>query len=65
LVAGSSFTSPARRLAENDPRLELLGWDELLPLLDQHLGADWGRFVDHHIAESMKKAGIGPAERAA
>lgn len=64
LVAASSFTRPARRLAESDPRVELLGWEELLPLLDQHLGADWGRFVDHHIADSMKKAGIGAAERA-
>jgi restriction system protein len=60
LVTASSFTSPARRLAENDPRLELLGWDELLPLLDQHLGADWGRLVDHHIAESMKRPASGP-----
>ena len=55
LVTTSRFTRPAREMAQRDPRLELLGWEEILPLLDEHLGADWGRNVDRLIAESMRE----------
>src|SRR5471032_1858780 len=58
LATTGSFTKPARTLANNDPRLELVGWEELLPLLDEHLGADWGRTIDSHVTRSMQRTGF-------
>jgi restriction system protein len=58
LVSTSSFTKPARDLVACEPRLELLGWKELLCLLDEHLGADWGLNVDAHITDSMSRTGF-------
>jgi restriction system protein len=58
LVTTGSFTKPARDLAASDPRLELISWQELLALLDQHLGADWGRDVDWLVTSSMRRAGL-------
>ena len=64
VVASSSFTKPARDFATADPRLELIGWSELLPLLDEHLGANWGRNVDRLLADSAQKAASTPTSAA-
>lgn len=52
-ISASSFTQPAREFAAGDPQLQLLAWDALLPLLDEHLGGDWGRAVDTIISLSI------------
>ena len=56
LVAPSGFTKPARTMAQHEPRIELMGWEALLSLLDQHLGAQWGQSVDQIITDSLKRA---------
>lgn len=61
LVSASWFTRPCREFAASDPRLELLDWDQLLELLDQHLGADWGRHVDVIVSRSMQRARLAGA----
>jgi restriction system protein len=55
VAAASHFTKPARAFASENSRIELLGWNRLLPLLDRYLGADWGRNVDRYIAESVSQ----------
>jgi restriction system protein len=61
IVSASSFTRPCREFAASDPRLELLDWDQLLDLLDRHLGADWGRHVDVILSRSMHRTGFAGA----
>jgi restriction system protein len=58
LVTVGSFTQPARQFAARNHTLELLGWDGLLPLLDQHLGATWSQHVDRSVALSMQRTGF-------
>lgn len=58
LVCTSSFTRGAKKFADADARLELIGWPELLPLLDEHLGTDWGLRVDSHVTASVRRCGI-------
>ena len=57
LATPGHFTRPARDLAHSDSRLEILAWTELLPLLDEHLGADWGVWIDKYISGSIQCSG--------
>jgi restriction system protein len=55
LVTTSTFTRPARMEAAAQPQLELIDWAELLPLLDEHLGADWHHSLRWHIEQSRRR----------
>lgn len=55
LITTSTFTGPAREEAAQQPQLELIDWDELLPLLDEHLGADWHHGLDRRIEDSRRR----------
>jgi restriction system protein len=55
LVSGSWFTRGARRIADENPRLELVNGRELVVLLNQYLGHLWPSRVDQFIAESQKR----------
>jgi restriction system protein len=60
LVTVGSFTRPAELFASRNHNLELLDWQGLLPLLDQHLGATWSQDVDGLVALSMRRSGLPP-----
>ena len=54
LVTTSHFTSGAEKYAEQNPRLELITGDEMVLLLNEHLGPKWPLHIDRLIAESQK-----------
>jgi len=56
IVTTSRFTKATRDLASESSRVELLGWEDLLPLLDGFLGAAWSRDVDRLIARSSAQS---------
>jgi hypothetical protein len=41
--------------AAAQPQLELIDWDDLLRLLDEHLGADWHHGLGRHIEQSRRR----------
>jgi len=55
LICTGGFTRPAVEFARRNPRLELIGWRELLALLNQHFGARWALNVDYLVARSIKR----------
>jgi restriction system protein len=55
IVTNAKFTTPSSKLADSDPRLELVDGDRLIPLLNQYLGANWPSHVDVHIARSLSR----------
>lgn len=50
LVTTGRYEAGALRMAEQDPRIELLGREQILQLLNEHCGADWFKRVDRLIA---------------
>lgn len=54
LITTSSFTRPADKFAE-DNHLELIPGDQLVRLMNEHLGAKWALHVDRLITESRLK----------
>jgi restriction system protein len=56
LVATSGFTAPARSFARDDPRITLLGGDELVREFNRVLGADWPARIDQLLLESEAHA---------
>ncbi len=51
LVTTSRFTDPAKKLADRNP-LELISGDQLVRLMNEHLGANWPMHVDRLITAS-------------
>jgi len=49
VVACGDFTAQARNAADATPTIELIGFQELNVLLNQHLGADWPRSMSFYI----------------
>jgi restriction system protein len=49
LVTTGRFEAGALKMAEKDPRIELLGREQILQLLNEHCGADWFVRVDRLI----------------
>lgn len=54
LTTTSRFTGPAIQFAEEN-RLELVSGDQLVRLMNEHLGAKWPTHVDRLITESQRK----------
>lgn len=48
----SRFTKPARDFARKNPRLELLSGNQLVLLMNEHLGPSWPVHIDRLISES-------------
>lgn len=55
LVTTGRYEAGALKMAETDPRIELLGPEHILQLLNEHCGADWFTRVDRLITTT--KAG--------
>lgn len=54
VVTTSRFTKGAKDFADRNPRLELISGDELIPLLNEHLGSRWSLQIERLISESRK-----------
>src|SRR5262249_3618409 len=52
LATTGRFTDPTRRFANRNPRLELLSADELIPLMNEHLGTKWSLHVERLVREA-------------
>lgn len=52
VVTTSRFTKPARKYAAENPRLELIGGDQLVLLMNEHLGPSWPLHIERLVAES-------------
>lgn len=55
LICTGGFTRPAVEFARRNARLELIGWQELVALLNEYFGAEWTLHVDYLVARSMKR----------
>ena len=55
LVTTSHFSPEARKLAEKDPRIELIARKALHRLLTEHFGEFWVTHTDFLISESLKR----------
>lgn len=50
----SEFTNEARKLENENPRLELIGNKDLQALLNEYLGSDWSIHIDSIISERAR-----------
>lgn len=55
LVTTNKFTKGAINLANENPRLELISGDSLIPLLNEYLGAQWWNKIEGIIIDSQKQ----------
>lgn len=55
IAATSKFTKAARNLARSNPRLELIGGQELVLLFNEFLGPTWPLHIEHLVVESMRE----------
>lgn len=61
LVTTGRYEAGALQIDKQDPRIELIGRDEILQLLNEHCGADWFTRVDRLIT-SMKVGDGAPQD---
>jgi restriction system protein len=54
LVATTRFTKGTKDFAGKNPRLELIPVNDLIPLLNEHLGASWPRKIERLVVESQR-----------
>jgi restriction system protein len=52
LATTSRFTAGTQKFADENPRLELLDGDQLVRLLNEHLGTKWPLHIERYVAES-------------
>jgi restriction system protein len=52
LATTARFTRGSRRFSEENPRVELLPGEQLIPLMNQHLGTNWPLRIDYLKAEA-------------
>ncbi|HCK65609.1 MAG TPA: restriction endonuclease [Anaerolineae bacterium] len=55
LVTSGKFTKYAQIFSKENPRIELISNQELIPLLNEHLGPKWTSYIDSLLLESKKK----------
>jgi restriction system protein len=55
LVATSRFTEPAQKFAEHNPRLELISGEQLVILMNEHLGPHWPLHIESYIMDSQRQ----------
>ena len=56
LVTSSRFTRPAIEFALENPRLELIAGNQLVLLLNEHLGSKWPLHIDRLVMDSKREA---------
>jgi restriction system protein len=61
LITTSRFTAAARKFADENPRLELINGDQLVRLLNEHLGTKWPLHIEQYVAETSKIPSSGIA----
>jgi restriction system protein len=54
LTTTSRFTGPARKFADQNPRLELIAGDQLVLLMNEHLGPSWPLHIERLVAGSRR-----------
>jgi restriction system protein len=59
LVTSGRFTRSARVLSARNPRIELIAGEDLVPLLNEHLGTNWVAKIDGLILASKRQANKG------
>ena len=52
VVTNSRFTSPAKQFAQENPRIELIDGDSLIPLMNEHIGPRWPLQINRLVAEA-------------
>lgn len=55
LVATSRFTQPAQKFAKHNPRLELISGDQLVILMNEHLGPSWPIHIERYVSDSQRQ----------
>lgn len=55
LVTSSSFTRGAKKLAKDNPRIELISGIKLVPLLNEYLGPKWPLNIESIVVKSLNK----------
>lgn len=55
LITPTKFTKSAVKFSQENPRIELIGSEEIIPLLNQYLSPRWPSHIDHLLLESKKK----------
>lgn len=55
LVTTSRFTEPAQQYARENPRLELIAGEQLVILMNEHLGPSWPLQIDRLITDSKRE----------
>lgn len=56
LVTTSSFTRDAIKIAQRNPRLELINGEQLVMLLNEHLGSLWTVQIDRYISDRQRES---------
>jgi restriction system protein len=56
LVSTAGFTKGSRDLAGGNPRLELIGGRELIPLMNRHLGTRWPLRINSLVSDAEKRS---------
>ena len=54
LATTSRFTAGAQKFADENPRLELIDGDQLVRLLNEHLGTKWPLHIERYVADTSK-----------
>jgi restriction system protein len=55
LVTTSRFTEPAQKLANRNPRLELIAGNQLILLMNEYLGPSWPLHIDRLVVASQSQ----------
>ena len=55
LATTSRFTNPAHKFADQNPRLELITGDQLVLLMNEHLGPSWPLHIERLVANSRRE----------
>jgi restriction system protein len=55
LVATSRFTRPAQKFANDNPRLELISGNQLVILMNEHLGPSWPIHIERYVTDSQRQ----------
>lgn len=65
LITTSRFTGPARRFAGQNPRLELIDGDQLVLLINEHLGPSWPLHIERLAAQSRRNEASSKVQQSA
>lgn len=64
IVTTSGFTKGAKKEAEDNRRTELIDGTTLVPMLNEHLGADWPKRLEHIVRHAFQESSLSTEEQA-